>query len=132
MSLSERQRLIAEAIDRDCDRLILSGSTEIECLGQMHDHMPAFKELLDAGATQEAADRCPGFHRFAKILEQVAIKKGRKAERVALHWFPKTSTGKRDAQILIDQHSVVRRAKLRGEPLEMPVLVDFNRPADER
>jgi len=73
MSLSERQRLIAEAIDRDCDRLILSGSTEIECLGQMHDHMPAFKELLDAGATQEAADRYPGFHRFAKILEQVAI-----------------------------------------------------------
>jgi hypothetical protein len=44
MALSERQRFIAEAIDRDCDRLILSGSTEIECLGQMHDHMPAFKE----------------------------------------------------------------------------------------
>jgi hypothetical protein len=77
-------------------------------------------------AKDEINKLCPFFVDFTPI------KKGRKVERVALHWFPKTSTGKRDAQILIDQHSVVRRAKLRGEPLEMPVLVDFNRPADER
>jgi plasmid replication initiation protein len=77
-------------------------------------------------AKDEINKLCPFFVDFTPI------KKGRKVERVALHWFPKTSTGKRDAQILIDQHSVVRRAKLRGEPIEMPVLVDFNRPADER
>ena len=60
------------------------------------------------------------------------IKQGRKVERVALHWFPKTSSGKRDAQNLIDQHSIVRRAKLRGGFPEMPVLVDFTTPAAQR
>jgi len=61
-------------------------------------------------------------------VEFTPIKKGRKVERVALHWFPKTSTGKRDAQNLIDQHSIVRRAKLRGGIPELPVLVDFGTP----
>ena len=61
-------------------------------------------------------------------VEFTPIKKGRKVERVALHWFPKTSTGKRDAQNLIDQHSIVRRAKLRGGIPELPVLVDFGAP----
>lgn len=61
-------------------------------------------------------------------VEFTPIKKGRKVERVALHWFPKTSTGKRDAQNLIDQHSIVRRAKLRGGIPELPVLVDFSAP----
>ena len=60
------------------------------------------------------------------------IKNGRKVERVALHWFPKTSSGKRDAQNLIDQHSIVRRAKLRGGIPELPVLVDFSTPAAQR
>ncbi|WCT75888.1 replication initiation protein (plasmid) [Sphingomonas naphthae] len=62
-------------------------------------------------------------------VEFVPIKKGRKVERVALHWFPKTSSGKRDAQNLIDQHSIVRRAKLRGGIPELPVMVDFSAPA---
>lgn len=60
------------------------------------------------------------------------IKKGRKVERIALHWFPKTFSGKRDAQSLIEQHSVVRRAKMRGLAAELPVLVDFAAPATER
>ena len=34
----------------------------------------------------------------------------------------------RDAQSLIDQHSVVRRAKMRGLAAELPVLVDFSAP----
>ena len=61
-------------------------------------------------------------------VEFTPIKKGRKVEQVALHWFPKTSTGKRDAQNLIDQHIIVWRAKLRGGIPELPVLVDFGAP----
>ena len=59
-------------------------------------------------------------------------KKGRKVERVSMMWLPKTMSGRRDAQNLIDQHSIVRRAKLRGNIPEMPVLVDFSAPAAER
>ena len=58
--------------------------------------------------------------------------KGRKVERVSMMWLPKTMSGRRDAQNLIDQHSIVRRAKLRGEIPEMPVLVDFSAPAAEQ
>ena len=73
-------------------------------------------------AVGEINKLCPFYFEFTPI------KKGRKVERVALHWFPKTSTGKRDAQNLIDQHSIVRRAKLRGGIPELPVLVDFGAP----
>jgi len=73
-------------------------------------------------AVEEINKLCPFY------VEFTPIKKGRKVERVALHWFPKTSTGKRDAQNLIDQHSIVRRAKLRGGIPELPVLVDFSLP----
>jgi hypothetical protein len=41
-------------------------------------------------------------------------------------------SGRRDAQNLIDQHSIVRRAKLRGDIPEMPVLVAFNQSAAQR
>ena len=57
---------------------------------------------------------------------------GRMVERVSMMWLPKTMSGRRDAQNLIDQHSIVRRAKLRGEIPEMPVLVDFSAPAAEQ
>jgi plasmid replication initiation protein len=77
-------------------------------------------------AKDEINKLCPFYVDFTPI------KKGRKVERIALHWFPKTLSGKRDAQSLIDQHSVVRRAKLRGVPVELPVLVDFSGPAAER
>ena len=65
-------------------------------------------------------------------VEFTPIKKGRKVERVSMMWLPKTMSGRRDAQNLIDQHSIVRRAKLRGDIPEMPVLVDFSAPAAER
>ena len=74
-------------------------------------------------AVDEINKLCPFY------VEFTPIKKGRKVERVALHWFPKTSTGKRDAQALIDQHSTVRRAKMRGIAADLPVLVDFSAPA---
>ena len=74
-------------------------------------------------AVDEINKLCPFYVDF------VPIKNGRKVERIALHWFSKTANGKRDAQSLIDQHSIVRRAKLRGGIPELPVLVDFNFPA---
>lgn len=77
-------------------------------------------------AVGEINKLCPFYVDFTPI------KNGRKVERVALHWFPKTSSGKRDAQNLIDQHSIVRRAKLRGGIPELPVLVDFTATALER
>ena len=74
-----------------------------------------------------------GDERLAKALRRhLSIKKGRKVERVSMMWLPKTMSGRRDAQNLIDQHSIVRRAKLRGDIPEMPVLVDFSAPAAER
>jgi len=75
-------------------------------------------------AVEEINKLCPFYVDFTPI------KKGRKVERIALHWFPKTSSGKRDAQSLIEQHSVVRRAKMRGLVAELPVLVDFSAPAE--
>lgn len=75
-------------------------------------------------AVEEINKLCPFYVDFTPI------KKGRKVERIALHWFPKTSSGKRDAQSLIDQHSVVRRAKMRGLAAELPVLVDFSAPSE--
>ena len=74
-------------------------------------------------AVEEINKLCPFYVDFTPV------KKGRKVDRVTLHWFPKTSSGKRDAQNLVDQHSIVRRAKLRGGIPELPVLVDFSAPA---
>ena len=62
---------------------------------------------------------------FPIYVDFTPIKNGRKVERIALSWFSKTANGKRDAQSLIEQHSIVRRARLRGGIPELPVLVDF-------
>lgn len=70
-------------------------------------------------ALEEINKLCPFYVDFRPI------KNGRKVERVALSWFAKTSSGKRDAQSLIDQHSVVRRARLRGPMGELPILMDL-------
>jgi len=77
-------------------------------------------------AVEEINKLCPFYVYFKPI------KNGRKVERVALHWFAKTSSGKRDAQNLIDQHSIVRRARLRGGIPELPVLVDFSTPLAQK
>lgn len=53
------------------------------------------------------------------------VKTGRKVEKVALHWFPKTKDGKRSAQNLVDQHSVIRRARIKGGLLDLPPLIEF-------
>lgn len=71
-------------------------------------------------AAEEINRLCPFYVDFKPI------KVGRKVEKISLYWFPKTSNGKRDAQSLIDQHSIIRRAKLRDLVSELPVLMDFS------
>ena len=70
--LTDEQARIAQAIDGEVDRLVRQGKTQATILGLMHDHMPLFKQLLDAGVMQEAAARYPGFRQFARILERTA------------------------------------------------------------
>src|SRR3546814_14202668 len=47
-------------------------------------------------------------------VEFTPIKKGRKVERVSMMWLPTTIRGRRAAQNLFAQHSIVRRAKQSG------------------
>jgi len=72
MSLTDEQARIAQAIDGEFHRLVRQGKSQATILGLMHDHMPLFKQLLDAGVMQEAAERYPGFRQYAKILERTA------------------------------------------------------------
>src|SRR3546814_2053275 len=51
-------------------------------------------------AQEEINKLCPFW------VEFTPIKKGRKVERVSMMWLPKTMSGRRDAQNLIDQHSI--------------------------
>ena len=70
--LTDEQARIAQGIDGEVDRLVRQGKSQATILGLMHDHMPLFKQLLDAGVMQEAAARYPGFRQFARILERTA------------------------------------------------------------
>jgi hypothetical protein len=72
MSLTVQQAKIAQTIADECDRLVKQGKSQATILGQMSDHMPHFKQLLDADVLQEAADKYPGFRHFANILERTA------------------------------------------------------------
>jgi hypothetical protein len=72
MSLTDEQARIAQAIDGEFHRLVRQGRSQATILGLMHGHMPLFKQLMDAGVMQEAADRYPGFRQYAKVLERTA------------------------------------------------------------
>lgn len=72
MSLTDEQARIAAVIDDEFHRLFRQGKSQATILGLMHHRMPLFKELMDAGVMQEAADRYPGFRQYAKILERTA------------------------------------------------------------
>jgi hypothetical protein len=72
MSLTDEQARIAQAVDGEFQRLVRQGKSQATILGLMHDHMLLFKQLMDAGVMQEAADRYPGFRQYAKILERMA------------------------------------------------------------
>jgi hypothetical protein len=72
MSLTKEQARIAQAIDGEFHRRVKEGKSQATILGLMHGHMPLFKQLMDAGVMQEAAERYPGFRQFAKVLERTA------------------------------------------------------------
>jgi hypothetical protein len=74
MVLTDEQARIVQAIDAEFQRLIKLGKTHATILGEMHDHLAGFKQLMDAGAgvMREAGRRYPGFYRFAKVLERTA------------------------------------------------------------
>src|SRR3546814_21110100 len=73
-------------------------------------------------AQEEINKLCPLWDAFSPI------KKGRKVERVSMMWLPKNKSGRRDAQNLIDQNRLVRRATLRGDKTKMPVMGDARDP----
>jgi plasmid replication initiation protein len=64
-------------------------------------------------------------------VEFTPVKIGRKVERVRMMWLPKTGDGKRQAQSLLDSHSVVRRARMKSGFPDLPLLVD-TAPFEER
>jgi len=70
-------------------------------------------------AAEEINKLCPFYVDFRPI------KRGRTVEKIEMAWFAKTSSGKADALNLVDQHSIVRRARMRGATGEMPVLIDL-------
>jgi hypothetical protein len=72
-------------------------------------------------AENEINKLCPFYVQFKPV------KKGKRVERVEMHWFPKTPGGRRDAASLIDAHSLIRRARLKGGLGELPVMMDFSR-----
>jgi hypothetical protein len=72
MSLTGEQSKIGTAIDEEFHRLFSQGKSQATILSLLRDHMPLFKQLMDAGVVQQAADRYPGFRQYAKILERTA------------------------------------------------------------
>jgi hypothetical protein len=57
-------------------RLDHAGWNDLGILAEMSDLMPNFKRLMDSskpGVLDELGARFPGFYRYAKILEAVAL-----------------------------------------------------------
>jgi hypothetical protein len=74
MAATAEQIRIAATIDAKMQGLLGAGYNDAIILGEMFDHMPGFKLLLDSGqpVLDELCDQFPSFYRFAKILENVA------------------------------------------------------------
>lgn len=72
MALTYEQAKIAKAIQTAYYRLVKKGKKQAAILGAMSEYMPDFKRLLEADVADEAAERYPGFHEFAKLLEHLA------------------------------------------------------------
>ncbi|MDH7641156.1 replication initiation protein [Sphingomonas oryzagri] len=70
-------------------------------------------------AADEINKLCPFYVDFKPI------KRGRKVEKIEMAWFSKTSVGQSDARNLVDQHSIVRRARMKGATGELPMLIDL-------
>ena len=75
MALTSKQLSMAERIDTRMQNLIRTGEDDVTVMVAMADHLPKFKRLLDTtqpGDMDELARKFTGFHRYAKILENLA------------------------------------------------------------
>lgn len=75
MALTTQQVWTATKIDAKMHKLLRSGKDDMAIMVAMADHMPGFKELVDAmqpEALNELTRKFSGFYRYAKILEGVA------------------------------------------------------------
>jgi hypothetical protein len=80
MAATVEQLRIAATIDSKMQALLDAGCNDAIILGEMFDHMPGLKLLLDSGqpVLDELCERFPSFYRFAKILENVSDEDRRK------------------------------------------------------
>ena len=75
MALTESQVWAASKIDAKAGRLFRAGKDDMAVMVAMIDHMPRFKELVQAlppADLDELARRFSGFRRYAKLLEALA------------------------------------------------------------
>src|SRR5208283_4627164 len=76
MALTADQRWIAAKIDTRMQKLIRAGKDNTAIMVAMADHMPKFKQLLDTTQPADMSEltrKFPGFYRYAKILEALAV-----------------------------------------------------------
>ena len=75
-SVRQRQnQQIAECIDGEVSKLLSTGANDLDIFTGMTHQMDDFKRLLDAALPGEMNRLCAqyeGFHRYAKILEEIA------------------------------------------------------------
>ena len=76
MALTPEQLRIAVTIDERMKQVLRwEGCDSMTILGEMVDYMANFKQLMDTSTPVEMNELCyrfPSFHRFAKVLEEIA------------------------------------------------------------
>jgi hypothetical protein len=65
---------IATTINEKARELFAADLNDVEILAAMFDYMPDFKRLIDSGpdVLDELSEKFPSFHRYAKIVENLA------------------------------------------------------------
>jgi hypothetical protein len=75
MTVAAEQLQIASSIDAKVQELANAGCDNTTILGEMFDHMPGFKRLMETSQRSEMDELCrrfPWFYHYAKILEGLA------------------------------------------------------------
>jgi len=76
MDLTEEQLRIASLIDEKVKVALRQGAGPLSVVAHMVDHMPHLKrlfEIANPAEMDELASRFDGLHRYAKILESLAV-----------------------------------------------------------
>jgi len=75
MSLTKKQKQLAETIASFIQTIERQGGGDEEIVVQAFDYMATFKQLLDTTTHEQMDQLCetyPGLYRFAKLMEQLA------------------------------------------------------------